>query len=412
MRYLTHHLLLLLCGLISACSTPAQKLDIEQSSNIDRNSRSQQQIMVMLPLSDHELMYQKIDLLKQSYGIKMVTSWPLKSIQLYCVVFELNKHQLASNIINNIAREPTIDSVQKMKLFQVFSNNTPLKTKSMLHLQNAIKSLGIEQAHKIATGKNIRIAVIDSGMDINHPEFSRNIEEVKNFVDKPSMSFTSDIHGTAIAGVIASDNNKQHGIIGVAPNAHLLAFKACWQTQQQWGKAYCNSFSLAKAINVAILRKVNILNLSLGGPYDAVLQRLIQKALENNITVVAASGSYKDNKLSFPASIPGVIAVNKKTDKLNSTYVTPKTGKKLCAPGTNIITTVPGNAYDFFSGSSLSSAFVSGSIALLLEKRPTLTPNQIYSLLEKSSVEDSQSKLKNINSCAALELLIKKNICK
>ncbi len=406
------HLLLLLCGLISACSTPAQKLEVDQTSNINRNLQSQRQIMMMLPLSEHEYMYQKINLIKESYGIKMVTAWPLKSIKLYCVVFELNEHQMASNIINNIAREPEIDSVQKMKLFQVFSSNRPLKIKSMVHLQDAIKSLGIEQAHKIATGKNVRIAVIDSGMDINHPEFSRNIEEVKNFVDKPSQSFTSDIHGTAIAGVIASDNNKQQGIIGVAPDARLLAFKACWQTEQQWGKAYCNSFSLAKAINVAILRKVNILNLSLGGPYDALIDTLIQKALENNISVVAASGSYNDNKLSFPALIPGVIAANMKIDNNKLKNITLKTGKRLCAPGNNIITTVPENAYDFFSGSSLSTAFLSGSIALLLEKNPSLTPTKIYSILEQSSSIDNLSKLKNINSCAALELVVNKNFCK
>ncbi|MFV2060148.1 MAG: S8 family serine peptidase [Gammaproteobacteria bacterium] len=356
-------------------------------------------------------MNNKIKALQQSYGVKLVNSWSLKSINLHCVVFELNKQQLKSTIINNISREPYIDSVQKMQLFQVFSTTKKSNTQSMLHLQKGIQSLGVKKAHKIATGKNIRIAIVDSGMDVHHIEFQNNIEEVKNFVEKPSQSFTSDIHGTAIAGIIASTNTHQNGIIGVSPNARLLAFKACWQTEQQWGKAFCNSFSLAKAINVAILRKVNILNLSLGGPYDVVIDKLIQKALSVNITVVAATGSSKNKVISFPASLPGVIAVNMQFNEDRKTLTTLSSDKKLCAPGTNIITTIPGNSYDFFSGSSLSTAFVSGSIALLLEKKPDLTPEKIYNLLEKSSTNNPSSNLKNINSCAALELLTNKKIC-
>ena len=409
---LCRYLIMLLFCCITACSAPVKKLDIPQSSNIQRSIQSEKQIMVMLPLSDELNIINRIELLEQSYGLRLITSWPLKSIDLYCVVFELNKYQLADKIIHNISLEKNIDSVQEMQLFQVLSNNEEINHKSMEHLQNGFKSLGIKKAHKVATGKNIRIAIVDSGMDINHPEYRNSIEEVKNFVEKPSLSFTSDIHGTAIAGVIASENTKQKGIIGVAPNVRLLAFKACWQTGGQWGKAFCNSFSLAKAINVAILRKVNILNLSLGGPYDAIIQKLLLRALEENITVVAASGSYKNKKISFPASIPGVIAVSMPINKTEKNFTIREPGKNLCAPGTNIITTTPGNSYDFFSGSSLSTAFVSGSIALLLEKSPMLSPKQIYSLLELSSTQNPQSKLQNINSCAALTLLLNKNICK
>lgn len=395
-----------------ACGSSVKKLEITEFSNIQRSKHSQNQLMVMLPLIDTKKILLRIEKLKQSYGVKIVNSWPLKSIGLYCVVFEVVKHQSIKNMISNISREPMVDSVQEMKIFQVLNKADKLKNSSLEHLQYGIKSLEIKKAHKIATGKNVRIAIIDSGMDINHPEYRSSIEEVRNFVEKPSQSFTSDIHGTAIAGVIAAGNSQQKGIIGVSPDARLLAFKACWQTELQWGKAFCNSFSLAKAINLAIIRNVNIINLSLGGPYDGVIDRLIQKAIEKNISVVAASGSNKNEKISFPASLPNVIAVNVEIDKNKYLDIaTRNPGKKLCAPGTDVISTVPGNSYDFFSGSSLSTAFVTGSIALLLEKKPTLSPQAIYSLLEKSSTEVEQSIRKQINSCAALALLLNKKIC-
>jgi subtilisin family serine protease len=384
------------------------KLNITQSSNIQRNIKSEKQIMVMLPFSKLTLIQDKANALKQSYGLKMVTIWPLKSIDLYCIVFELENNHNSEKIINDISNEPTVDSVQEMQLFKVLTNNDTINSKSMEHLQKGIKSLGIKAAHKIATGKNVRIAVIDSGIDINHPELRNSIEEVRNFVERPSQSYTSDIHGTAIAGIIAADNTNQQGIIGVSPNVKLLAFKACWQTEEQWGKAYCNSFSLAKAINVAILRKVNILNLSLGGKHDVIIDRLIHQALKDNISVVAASGSNKNKSISFPASIPGVIAVNVSSN-INLKF--DNTAKHLHAPGSNIITTVPGNSYDFFSGSSLSTAFVSGSVALLLEKKPDLSPSAVFNLLEQSALKNTHSKLNTINSCAALALLIEKNIC-
>lgn len=407
-------ILLLVCALaISACTPPIIKLDNIQTQNMQLSNHSSKQIMVMLPLSNHQVMQNKIESIKQSYGIQLITSWPLKSINLYCVVFELNNTQATNQIVSDISREAAIDSVQQMQLFQVNTETERITSKSMKHLQNGIKRLNIEKAHTVATGKNVRIAIVDSGIDINHPEYKNTIEEVKNFVNKPSQSYTSDIHGTAIAGVIASENKTNHGIIGVSPDVKILAFKACWQTKDQWNKAYCTSFSLAKAINVAILRKVNILNLSLGGPYDAVIDKLIQKALNTNIAVVAASGSNNNPHISFPASIPGVIAVNASIE--NSTEdnnnLTRKPNKKLCAPSSNIITTIPGNSYDFFSGSSLATAFVSGTIALILEKSPKLTPSEIYNLLELSSTTDQTSPFLSVNSCSVLALLLNKDIC-
>jgi subtilisin family serine protease len=163
--------------------------------------------------------------------------------------------------------------------------------------------------------------------------------------------------------------------------------------------AKCNSFTLGKALNFAITHDVQIINLSLGGPPDQLLQRLLEVAMRNGIKIVAAIDPRIPDG-GFPASVPGVLAVaDQESGKLNVSF----NRDELLAPGHDIPTTAPGGRWNFVSGSSYAAAHVSGLVALLAELRPTLGAAQMH---EQMIAAENGSKAIGIagvvNACAAI----------
>ncbi|MFO1417509.1 MAG: S8 family serine peptidase [Methylotetracoccus sp.] len=258
-----------------------------------------------------------------------------------------------------------------MQSFHVMSTTSGNKDHS--NLQAGLRDMNVEPIHRIATGRDVRIAIVDTGID-DHRGPRRSGDSSENFVPT-SPNTADDIHGTAVAGVIAAAADNGQGIVGVAPGAKLIGLKACWQSGPGTADAVCNSFTLALALNTAITLKPDILNLSLVGPPDPLLKRLLERALADGMIVVASAPSDGPSKDAFPASVNGVIAVR------SAASGTPA-GKALAAPGNEILTTLPHGTYNFMSGSSFAAAHVSGLIALLLELDPKLTAPQISALLK------------------------------
>jgi subtilisin family serine protease len=242
-----------------------------------------------------------------------------------------------------------------------------------LSLQRSLEDSGITRAHRWSTGRGVRIAVIDTGIDVKHPDLQGQTIDARNFISGGAGA--ADRHGTAVAGVIASVAGNQRGIVGVAPGARLLALQACAQRNAD-GRGRCTSFSLARALDYAIIAGSDVLNLSLGGPHDTLLERLLVKAIERDIVVVAALGD-DQAKVLFPATLQGVIAVGSAR--------TPAEAGRITAPGLDILTLVPPDGYDFLSGSSIAAAHVSGIVALLLERAPALRASEIERLLVRTS---------------------------
>jgi subtilisin family serine protease len=151
-------------------------------------------------------------------------------------------------------------------------------------------------------------------------------------------------------------------MVGIAPDSRVLALEACWYEDAQATHAVCNSFSLARALGSALALDVDIINMSLSGPEDPLLRRLIERALKQNILVIAASGNEVAG--NFPASIDGVIAVASDehwADQRQRSYL-------MLAPGADILSTTVDHGYDFFSGNSIATAQVSGVLALVKQK--------------------------------------------
>ena len=250
-----------------------------------------------------------------------------------------------------------------------------------------------DRAHHVVTGKGVKIAVIDTGVDTEHPDLRDSILKTANFVERGEQTFTQDYHGTAVVGVLAARANNDLGIFGVAPEADILALKACWQRTATSRQALCSSWTLAKAVDFAILEGAHILNFSLAGPSDPLLARLLVKAAAQGMVVVAAAFE-QEQRLGFPASLDTVMAIlsSDPQGQVRFPAAAPHT-LLLAAPGIDILTTLPQRAYDFVSGSSMAAAHASGIVALLLEgiavlhsePHSTVSLAQLHTLLQSTA---------------------------
>lgn len=356
---------------------------------------SERQVMVTYPPAPPSLWEKNTRELERAYALRTVWSWTMTALDEQCVIFEVADSRRVDATLRRLASDPRVGSVQRVATF-VARAAEPVEPYNdpYAHLQHSAHALRLGQAHRWATGKGVKVAVVDTGIDISHPDLKGRIALAQSFVDRGEQTFTSDVHGTAVAGVLAADANNEVGIVGVAPQAELLALKACWPQRAGARDAVCNSYTLAKAVDFAIANKAQVVNLSLSGPDDPLLARLLKAALAKGIAVVAAHAADGDGRRGFPASLDGVLGIA----ALGSPATAAPSGSAgpaaadLAAPAVDVLTTVPHAAYDFFSGSSVAAAQVSGVAALLLEKNPHITPAQIAALLKKSAQPVSPSR--------------------
>jgi len=343
----------------------------------------QHQVIVTLAAASADRWADMREALAYAYHLREVGAFPLSSLAVQCVVFEIPQDRSMSEVITRLAADPMVESVQPN---QTFDGLGDIHGDPYADLQYGAHAIRADLAHRWATGKGVRVAIVDTGVDTSHPDLRNRIVKTATFVQGGERTFSEDSHGTAVAGIIAADANNGIGIFGVAPDADIVVAKACWHRNAAALEAVCSSWTLAKAVDFTIAAQVRVLNLSLGGPPDPLLARLIDTAIDHGITVVAAVADRARPAPGFPASLPHVIAVVA-SDQRGAVHVPAdltRTGL-LAAPGVEVLTTAPRAAYDFRSGSSLAAAHVSGVVALLLERNPQLTAEGVQALLVSSA---------------------------
>jgi subtilisin family serine protease len=231
------------------------------------------------------------------------------------------------------------------------SHNDPL-----FAAQPAAIQWRLAELHRVATGRGIRIAVIDSGIESTHPDLAGQILVQRNFV--AGRDAGNEEHGTRVAGIIAAKADDRIGIAGVAPASRILGLRACWQESS--AQTLCDSFSVLKALYFAIEQDADVINLSLSGPEDRILHELLNIGLARGITIVAAVDRRRPEG-GFPASVPGVIAVS-------NSMLAHSRGRVYIAPGRDVPTTEPGGRWFLVNGTSYAAAHVSGLVALIRQR--------------------------------------------
>lgn len=347
----------------------------------------------------------EIATLAAQYRLRIVSSWPIPSLKVHCAMLEIAGDAKRDELLARLSTDPRVRLAQPLQTFELLADAA--RSRDYADLQQSFREIGADAAHQVARGDAVRVAVIDTGLDTMHPDLSGRVVAIRNFVDEDWDQFNRDLHGTAVAGVIAASREggsgvKPSGIEGVSPHAKLIAVKACWQSSKRGGRSVCNSFTLAEAIQAALETHAQIINLSLGGPADPLLKELIELSVKKGVIVVGAVLPDGDMK-AFPVGVPGVIAVDSARAP-GSAAANPNAATVLFAPGRDILTLTPGGHYDFVSGSSFAAANVTGTIALLLGLQPSLDAQSIGTLLDQTSGPTPQH-VRVINACRAITAL-------
>lgn len=335
----------------------------------------------------HDARRRVADELAGRFKLQIVDSWPMPALGVDCFVMAAPASAAVGHLVDEIGKDARVESVQRMNLFHALSGDDPLYP-----LQPTAKAWHLRELQRVATGKNIRVAEIDSGVELDHPDLRGRIMIARNFVD--ARASIAETHGTAVAGIIGARANDGVGIAGVAPDAALMALRACWQLPSDENSSVCSSFTLAKALQFALENDARVINLSLGGPRDRLLERLLSVAESRGIVIVAAADpAFADG--GFPASFPGVVAVAPDDEHdLGASMV--------LAPGRDVPATLPGKRWGLVSGSSFAAAEVTGLVALLLDIAPDQDPQRIREDLNASeTTAPTRRRDATIDACAA-----------
>ncbi len=208
--------------------------------------------------------------------------------------------------------------------------------------------------------ENVTIAVIDSGICLNHPDLQGRVVDGFDFVDNDKIPEDNFGHGCGVAGVIAANTNNAVGIAGVAPNAQIMPLRVL---DERGLGTYSN---IAAAIIHAVDNEADIINLSLAGPsYSDVMAEAVAYAVENGVTVIGAVGNQGLDTVWYPAAFPSVIAVGSiDPDLERSSFSNFGERVNIYAPGRDIVTTSIDNGYHVTSGTSFAAPQVSGIAAM------------------------------------------------
>ena len=376
--------------------------------------------------------------LGRDYGLRQVREWPIAPLGVQCLVFALPPEADREALLQRMAADHRVRLAQPLQLFNALGDPAGSSIEAAAHsagaatpsastpapalvipatfsggpavagyndpyigLQQGFAAIEAGPAQQWSRGEGVRVAIIDTGVELGHPDLVGRVAAARNFIDDDMRSFETDRHGTGVAGIIGADANNNVGIVGIAPSARLQIYKACQPLQPHSLEAQCNSFTQALALDAAIQAHAQIVNLSLGGPADPLLTQLVSYGQRHGIIFVGAVP--EDGRLDgFPLGIAGVLAVDQIGRSDASAAV-------LHAPGRDILSLAPDGRYDFSTGSSFAAAHVTGAIALLRARVPTLDASALFAVFERTRTLDEHGD--RINVCAALAAVQPQSDC-
>jgi Subtilase family len=244
--------------------------------------------------------------------------------------------------------------------------------------QYVVNKLQLAEVHKVATGRGVLVAVVDSAIDVNHPDLAGAFVETYNAVgqqEKPHF------HGTGMVGAIAAHRR----LMGIAPEAKILAVQAFSGTTRQTPEA--TTKQILAGLDWAVRKGARVINMSFAGPYDPLLALAMKNAHAKGVVLIAASGNLgpKSPPL-YPAADPNVIAVTA-TDENDHLFAQAVRGPHVAvaAPGVDVMVPAPEATYQLTTGTSVAAAHVSGVAALLIELYPNVDAATILEVLTSTA---------------------------
>ena len=332
------------------------------------------EVVVGLPSN---LSRQAVDELARRHGLAHVES---QSIGLLGTTFHrwrITDRRPVADVIRAIEAEGGVSRAQPNYRYTLQQAQTAAI--ELEALQYALAKLRLPQAHRVATGEKVLVAVIDTRIDAAHPEIAGL---VAGSFDATNAAGPPHRHGTAMAGAIVAHARLR----GVAPAARVLAIHAF---DASGTATDGTTLTILRGIDWAVARGARVINMSFAGPNDPGLARGLAAARQKGVVLVAAAGNAgpKSPPL-FPAADPNVIAVTA-TNADDKLLPAANRGRHIAvaAPGVDIVGPAPGGTYQLSTGTSVAAAHVSGVVALLLGRKPDLTPDAVRRILLSSAAD-------------------------
>jgi Subtilase family len=311
------------------------------------------------------------DALARRHGLTRIASQNFPLIGATIGLFRITDRRSVEVAGRDFARDTSVRAVQPN--FRYLLQDQKSAPGEGDPAQYALAKLHLPEAHTLAHGADVKIAIIDSGIDTKHPELAGAI--VDSF-DALGSKEGPHVHGTGIAGVIVSHAK----LMGSAPAAKILAIRAFGQAGSG---AESNSYVILKSLDYAVGHGAQIVNMSFAGPKDALIERgIMATAAKGPVMLAAAGNAGAKSPPLYPAANPNVIAVSA-TDAQDKLFAASNRGNyvALAAPGVDIFLPAPDEKYQMTSGTSFSAAYVSGLAALMLERNPHLKADEVRSML-------------------------------
>ena len=339
--------------------------------------------------------------IEREFSLERLDDWPIDSLSVYCVVYSVPSGRDLDHVIDALRADSRIHSVQRMNEFSSSASKNGYDD-TYAGMQHALPALGIPSAHAYTQGGGARVAVIDSAADVDHEDLRGQVRRVLEFIGPDDDG--NDVHGTAIVSIIGALPNNSRGIVGVAPASDIDLYVACWNDPGR-GQSICNTLTLARAIDAVIKDGADVLNMSLRGPYDPLVDSLLTVAASQGIIIVAAAAPDPAQGNDFPASEDYVISVSASQPGIDVENSDARAfAEHLFAPGQHIMVAAPGNGYELQSGTSIAAAHVSGAIALLRASVPNISAVDAHDALLRSQSGTGPA-LPSVDACVALSLL-------
>lgn len=297
--------------------------------------------------------------LSRRFGMVEQEHWPIESLGLFCVVYALPKQGI-ERVLSQLRQSSDVVTAEPLQHYQLLGRdgrNEPGRANDpYFEMQYGDQAVSVDRFHQLSQGQGVKLALVDGHVDFDHPDLRGQKIRQRSYLTSEQQISRS--HGTALAGILVGRRNNGLGIVGLAPQAQLYSYAACGKAQNGEG---CTSLALVQALEQALQDQVNIVNLSLSGPYDPLLDRLLQHADQRGIAIVAARHP-KLKAGGFPAELPFVQAVG---GELSSS---------LWLASTECFSLKAGGGYRYFYGNSVAAASLAGVLALIKQSEPLSHP--------------------------------------
>lgn len=321
-----------------------------------------------------------VEALARRHRLRRVESQPFRLSRSTIFRWEIPDGRSMQEVIRQLSADRAIKSVQPNYVYSLQQQSAAEGDPA----QYTLAKLNLRQAHTLAKGDNVLVAVIDSGIDVTHPDLSGVIAGTFATFDPDEKPHT---HGTAVAGAIASQARLR--LMGVAPAARILAVKAFGTTD---ASAEGTTMNILKGLEWSMQNGARVINMSFAGPDAPVMRNVLAGAAKQGIILIAAVGNAgpKSPPL-YPGSDENVIAVSA-TDAEDKLFTASNRGTyiSVAAPGVDILLPAPDQGYQVTSGTSFAAAHVTGIVALMLQRNPKLTPAMVRSILESTAKDLGQ----------------------